>query len=83
MENKTYIFYEDLDRLGLKESDFSSCSYKEHVFFPTYYLEEDCDLGVFVLAYKEKFGRLPNFKQKYQENCHIRHYQNYDYKEAA
>ena len=92
MENKTYIIYEDpghawvavpmdhLIALGVadKITDYS------YLLAGTAYLEEDCDLGVFVLAYKEKFGKLPHFKQKYQENCHIRHYPNYDYdKEVA
>jgi len=92
VENKTYIFYEDpghgwlavpmdhLIALGVADK-ITGYSY---LLGNTAYLEEDCDLGVFVLAYKEKFGKLPIFKQKYQENCHIRHYPNYDYeKEVA
>ena len=43
----------DLNKLGLKESDFSSYSYKAHaISFPTYYLEEDRDAGVFIERFK-------------------------------
>ena len=56
----------DLDRLGLKESDFSSCSYKEHVFSPTYYLEEDCDAGVFIERFKKVNGDI-HFKDAHVE----------------
>ena len=56
----------DLDRLGLKESDFSSCSYKEHVFSPTYYLEEDCDAGIFIEKFEKANGAI-NLKDSYVE----------------
>tara|TARA_R110002094_G_C4743305_1_gene197883 strand:+ start:141 stop:434 length:294 start_codon:yes stop_codon:yes gene_type:complete len=56
----------DLDRLGLKESDFSSCSYKEHVFSPTYYLEEDRDADIFIEKFEKANGAI-NLKEDYVE----------------
>ena len=57
----------DLNKLGLKESDFSSYSYKEHaISFPTYYLEEDLDAGVFIERFKKVNGDI-HFKDAHVE----------------
>jgi len=56
----------DLDRLGLKESDFSAYSYKEHVFSPTYYLEEDRDADIFIEMFKKVNGDI-HFKDAHVE----------------
>jgi len=57
----------DLNKLGLKESDFSSYSYKAHaISFPTYYLEEDRDAGVFIERFKKVNGDI-HFKDAHVE----------------
>lgn len=51
------------------------CSYirGEHVF-----LEEDCDLTIFVNAYKEKTGKMPVFKEHHgNKQSRIRNYERY------
>lgn len=46
----------------------------------TAYLEEDCDLSLFALAYKEKFGRLPDIKVKFtNKSSRVRSYARYRY----
>ena len=91
MKNKTYTFYEDPGHgwLAVPLGNLVELGVADKITGYSYlsggmaYLEEDCDLGVFVLAYKDKYGKLPEIKQKYQENCHIRYCPNYDYKEVA
>ena len=46
----------DCEALGLKPSNFSRHSYREA---DTLYLEEDCDLSVFMNAYKTVKGESP------------------------
>lgn len=41
------------------------------------YLEEDCDMWVFMEAYKTKRGNYPEIKSIYQENTPIRDYSSY------
>jgi hypothetical protein len=36
------------------------------------YLEEDCDAGTFIQAYKAKHGRRPEFVDQYAEHTFIR-----------
>ena len=91
MENKTYMFYEDPGHgwLAVTVEELIELGIADKITGYSYlignmaYLEEDCDLGVFVLAYKKKYGKLPAFKQKYQEITMITNYPNYDYKEVA
>jgi hypothetical protein len=52
---------EDIEELGIEEK-ISACSYQtpgKRVV----YLEEDCDAGIFLRAYKEHFGHSPQFKE--------------------
>ena len=74
MENKTYIFhtdpghgwlavpFKDIHRLGIGEK-ISGYSY---IKGKTAYLEEDCDAGVFIDAYKKEFGKMFEFRTSYQ-----------------
>jgi hypothetical protein len=85
MENKTYIFhtdpghgwlavpYKDLVALGIQDK-ISDYSYSKG---GTAYLEEDCDAGVFITAYKERFGSMFKFKESYKENTSIRYFNDY------
>ena len=41
------------------------------------YLEEDVDVGVFVVAYKNKYGVSPQHKDVYEERSSIRNYDHY------
>lgn len=69
-----------LEELGIadKISGFSYLKGK------TAYLEEDCDLGVFVKAYTEKFGKKPEFLEKHtNKRSAIRSYPGYRYQGAA
>jgi hypothetical protein len=42
-------------------------------------LEEDCDLGKFVDAYKQEFGYPPAIKERYVENTKIRDMKSYNH----
>ena len=64
----------DLAAVGLEASNFSRFSYtkqgKRSRFF---YLEEDCDAGLFVTAYEAKHGCRPSFKVSHTDgNSFIR-----------
>jgi hypothetical protein len=50
---------EDLQYVGLSPSDFSSYSYRKGNRF---FLEEDCDAGLFLNAYEKESGLSPDFK---------------------
>ncbi len=66
-----------LNELGVA-GDISSYSYQED---DTVYLEEDCDAGVFLEAWKQvNPGQHMHFGSEYVENTHIRGLQ--PYKEA-
>jgi hypothetical protein len=54
--------------LGI-EHNISTYSYVQN---ETAYLEEDCDAGVFVDAYKKKHGSQPEYAEKYSEHTFIR-----------
>jgi len=49
------VLPEHLADVGLKPTDFSGFSYKSRGG-EVYYLEEDCDAGKFIDAYKAKHG---------------------------
>ena len=91
MKNKTYTFYEDPGHgwLAVPLGNLVELGVADKITGYSYlignmaYLEEDCDMSVFLLAFREKFGKFPAFKQKYQEVTMIRNYPNYDYKEVA
>lgn len=59
----------DLTDVGLSWTDFSSCSYTDG---KRMYLEEDCDMGKFIEAYRQKHGKRPNLKEAYSDPCFIR-----------
>ena len=54
--------------------DISSYSYmRGHLA----YLEEDCDAGAFVVAYRKKYERGPSIEEHYKEVTPIRDYERY------
>ena len=79
---KTYKFYSDpghgwlavkikeLVDLGIVDK-ISSYSYMRG---QTAYLEEDCDAGLFFVAYEKKHGIRPQIEEKFQEHTPIRSY---------
>lgn len=85
MENKTYVFhtdpghgwlavpFKDLVELGI-ENKISDYSYSKG---STAYLEEDCDAAVFINAYKERFGKMFQFRTSYQDRTQIRYFADY------
>ena len=91
MKNKTYTIYEDPGHgwVAVPMHDLVALEVADKITGYSYligdmaYLEEDWDMSVFLLAFREKFGKFPDFKQKYQEVTMIRNYPNYDYKEVA
>tara|TARA_R100001460_G_scaffold91386_1_gene133162 strand:- start:846 stop:1112 length:267 start_codon:yes stop_codon:yes gene_type:complete len=80
--NKTYTLYSDsshgwlqVQRKELEElniiNNVSEYSYINGQFV---YLEEDCDLNLFINAYKSKYNVKPIIKECLQENNGIRLY---------
>jgi len=61
----------DLKIVGVDISTLSSFSYRSEDS-KSFYLEEDCDAGVFVEAYVSHFGKKPEVEEKYQEDTFIR-----------
>ena len=60
----------DLDDVGLSYIDFTSCSYAN---VDVLYLEEDCDMSLFIRAYKTKHGEGPELEEVlYNDECFIR-----------
>ena len=62
-----------LVELGI-QGDISSCSYMKDSLA---YLEQDCDAGKFLQAYKAKHERIPSFKERFKEVTPIRTYEHY------
>jgi len=87
MENSVYVLVEDPGHgwLAVTVEELVDLKIAHKISGYSYikdtiaYLEEDCDLGVFVRAYKEKYGQPPAFEEIYVENTPIRNYQNYNY----
>lgn len=52
------------ESLGLNRESFSHFSY---AYGPWFYLEEDCDAGAFIEAYKAKHGSYPPLKSHYSD----------------
>ena len=80
--NKTYTLYSDpghgwlkVQRKELEElniiNNVSEYSYINGEFV---YLEEDCDLNLFIKAYENKYNVKPIIKECSQENTGIRFY---------
>lgn len=51
----------DLHALGLHEADFSQYSYR---LSNRVALEEDLDAGIFLDAYRRKYGAMPTFREQ-------------------
>lgn len=63
-----------LKQLGI-ESKISSYSYQQGEYA---YLEEDCDAGEFIVAYKKKFADLPKFNERVSnKSSRVRNYESY------
>lgn len=59
----------DITDVGLSYVDFSSCSYTNG---QKLFLEEDCDMSLFLRAYKAKHGKEPELREAYSDPCFIR-----------
>jgi hypothetical protein len=60
---------QDLALLGMKCADFTRYSYRRG---NTLYLEEHCDAGRFIEAWRRKNGGTPELKNVYQSRTFIR-----------
>jgi len=68
------VSYKELTALGIADK-ISRCSYQREGFI---YLEEDCDLGIYVNAMREK-GIVVKFKESWtNRQSKIRNYYSYD-----
>jgi len=56
------VSIEDLKAVGVSRDQISDYSYHKPGFM---LLEEDCDAGVFVEAYKRKHGTEPEIREQY------------------
>lgn len=66
---------EAITNLGLTPAAFSSYSYvdKHKIYATVYYLEEDCDLPLFALAYANRYFQKPAMKTVYHDgDCFVR-----------
>lgn len=84
MKNKVYVFHcdpghgwvavkkKELDALGI-----TGVSQYSYVKGETVYLEEDCDLSLFIAAYEKTFGNKPKFRESYLERTPIRYYERF------
>jgi len=59
------VRHDDLAALGLSAVDFTACS---HIDERNIYLEEDCDAGKFIDAYKAKHGRAPDILERHSNS---------------
>lgn len=57
----------DLNKLNLKPTDFSGCSYRSGA---TLYLEEDCDAGKFIDAWLKANPLTPKFPYRVINSNH-------------
>lgn len=81
----TFRFYQDsghgwlkvpidlLYRFGIADQ-VSGYSYERGEYA---YLEEDCDMGLFLTEYKRRYGGLPKFTDRVSERSRIRDYARY------
>ncbi len=65
------VRWTSLRDVGLNPTDFTPYSYRSG---NTFYLEEDCDAGKFVAAYRRKYGRLPTIVERHEDPTPIRNY---------
>lgn len=67
------VSIKEINELGIrKQISEYSYRYGDHC-----YLEEDCDMRVFVEAYKKLKGSEPSIEDVYQENTPIRNYRRF------
>jgi len=82
MDNKTYTFYSDpshgwleVPKIELKELDiFNKISEYSFINEDMAYLEEDCDINIFINAYKLKYNIDPAIYEPIEDNNLIRSY---------
>lgn len=61
-----------IEALGLTEGHFTNYSYRLGRYL---YLEEDCDLSLFVKVYREKTGNTPEWRELHSnKRSRIRNY---------
>lgn len=60
-----------LTEVGLEPGDISGHSYRS-AEGATFYLEEDCDAGLFAGKWEDKFGEAPDFKVWYEDDSFVR-----------
>jgi hypothetical protein len=82
MKNKTYKYYtdpahgwlavkfDDIKKLGIGNQISHFSRYKGN----TAYLEQDCDMPLFVRAFTQTFGQEPKITQQFYRTCPIRGY---------
>lgn len=63
------VGWESLKDLGFNPTDFSRYSYRNR---NTFYLEEDCDMPLFLAAYEKKHGEQPVLVEQHVEYTRIR-----------
>lgn len=59
----------DLADVGLAIGDFSGYSY---LCSRAVYLEKDCDAGFFMRTYEAKYGKRPDYTERYSDPCFVR-----------
>ena len=82
MDYKTYTFYSDpshgwleVQKKELEELNiFNKISEYSYINGDLVYLEEDCDLSLFIKAYKNKYNTKPIIKESSLDNHNIRFY---------
>ena len=84
---KTYVFHSDgghgwiavkfreLEELEIADK-ITGFSYRKG---KTAYLEEDFDLSIFFLKYREKHGVSPSYRESHRDRSPIRNYDHYSY----
>lgn len=65
------VRYTDIAQLGLTPGMFSPYSYRRGEWF---FLEEDCDATLFILAFEAKYGVRPMLRDSYSEHSPVRSY---------
>jgi len=85
MKTKIYVAHSDgghgwlaVKRAELEEMNLldkiTACSYQRG---KTVYLEEDCDLSLFVREYEKRFGTRPLMRESYRDRSPIRGYERF------
>ena len=85
MKNKVYVFHSDPGHgwLAIKRREAEALQISDNISGysfckgDTVYLEEDNDASLFINAYKEMFGKQPQYRETYLERTPIRYYNQY------